>query len=399
MPRLLQIDSCLGVLSTGRISEGIASVAINSGWECFIAHGARYVGKSVMHSYQVESKIGEYLHYSKSLLLDSHGLGSERATRRLIHWIDTVVKPDIVQLHCIHGYYLNYKILFEYLNSKSVPVVWTFHDCWAFTGHCAHFVAENCFKWRDGGCKECMLTRSYPKALKDSSETNYALKKGLFATSSRLHIVAVSEWMASLVRVSFLREKSLSIIKNGVDLHSFYPCSSKKNKPVILGVASVWGNDKGLSDFYRLRELLPLDEYDIKLVGLTQSQISQLPKGIDGIGRTDSVRALAEIYSESTVLVNPTYADTFPTVNLEALACGTPVITYDTGGSPEAIDELTGVCVPRGNVGEIASAVINLSENRVDIEACRTRAIDLFDRDVCFRRYIDLYSELLNGKI
>lgn len=398
MPRLLQIDSCLGILSTGRITEGIAALASENGWECYIAHGARYVGRSKMRSYQVDTRLGEYLHFAGSLLFDRHGLGSLEATKRLVDKIETEIKPDIIHLHCIHGYYLNYEVLFEYLNRTDIPVVWTFHDCWAFTGHCAHFITGNCFKWRDDGCQECSLIRSYPMAIQDSSARNYALKKELFTCNPNLCIVAVSDWMASLVKLSFLKDKSITVIKNGVDLHDFYPCASKRAKPVILGVASTWGNDKGLADFYKLRELLPEEEYDIKLVGLTDKQIECMPNGIEGIRRTDSVQNLARTYSEATILVNPTYADTYPTVNLEALACGTPVITYDTGGSPESIDENTGMVVSCGDILGLANAIKHITEHPFRIEVCRNRAEALFDKNMCFVKYMDLYNELLNNQ-
>lgn len=397
MPRLLQIDSCLGVLSTGRITEGIAGVAAEHGWDCYIAHGARYVGKSRMTSYQVGTKLGEYLHYAQSLLFDRHGLGSALATRRLIKKIEKEIKPDIIHLHCIHGYYLNYKVLFEYLNQTDIPVVWTFHDCWAFTGHCAHFVTQKCERWKDG-CFDCPLKNIYPKSCLDFSERNYELKKKLFAYSKTLHIVPVSEWMSSVVAQSFLGDNPMDVIRNGVNISTFSIKTHKKNKFTIIGVASSWRNDKGLKDFYDLRALLPQEEFEIVLVGLTPEQKDKLPDGIYGIIRTDSVEALGELYSSSSVLVNPTYADTFPTVNLEALACGTPVITYDTGGSPEAVDEKTGVVVPQGDVYALAQAIRSMKEHPLSSEACRRRAEKEFNQENCYMKYLDLYERLIGKR-
>ena len=393
MPRLLQIDSCLGVLSTGRITEGIASVAVKDGWECYIAHGARYVGKSIMKSYQVTSKYGEYLHYAKSVLFDSHGLGSTRATGKLIQLIADEIKPDIIHLHCIHGYYLNYEILFEYLNKTNIPIVWTFHDCWAFTGHCAHFITHGCNKWKNE-CDNCPLLLEYPKSLIDNSANNYIKKKKLFSSNDNLHIVAVSSWMKNLVDSSFLFGKDIRVINNGVDLNRFAPVEHNKTSKLVLGVASSWNNAKGLSDFNSIRKSLPGD-YEILLVGLTDKQIKSLPNGIMGITRTGSIEQLAELYSRAMVLVNPTYADTFPTVNIEALACGTPVITYNTGGSPEVIDSQTGIVVEQGDVEGIVNAIKLIHKNPISSLKCRERAVQYFNKDERFLDYIHLYEELI----
>lgn len=398
MPRLLQIDSCLGILSTGKITESIAKLAMNQGWECHIMHGARCIGNTVQHHYQVSSLIGEYIHYAESLLLDHHGLGSRLATKRIIQKIQEI-KPDVVQLHCVHGYYINYKYLFEYLNSTDIPVVWTFHDCWAFTGHCAHFVTANCNKWKEDGCHDCPLLADYPKALIDNSKKNFELKRRLFSANKNMHIVAVSEWLASFAKYSFLGDKDIRVINNGIDIQRFHPCAEKStSKFKVLGVASAWNKDKGLYDFHKLRELLSLEEYEITLVGLSQEQVEQLPTGIKGITRTNSVEELAQLYSVANVFVNPTYADSFPTVNMEALACGTPVVTYRTGGSPEIIDPMTGVMVAQGDIDALVDAIVSLKESPLSLESCRNRAEKRYDKEKRFKDYVDLYGSLISNK-
>ena len=398
--RLLQIDTCLGVGSTGRITESIARLAQEHGWECYIVHGARYVKRpSSMKDIQSVSKLGEYMHFAEGLLFDNHGLASRAATRRVVKQI-MEIKPDVIQMHCIHGYYLNYKILFEYLNTTDIPVVWTFHDCWAFTGHCAHFVTAGCNKWKSG-CFDCPLKGDYPKSFVDRSSRNYGIKKRLFSTNGNQHLVPVSNWMAGYVEQSFLGKKDIRVIKNGVDLGVFRPISREKvEKFRILGVSSVWNKDKGLFDFYRLRELLDHAGYEIVLVGLRADQMKDLPKGITGIEKTDSVEELVRLYSSSDVFVNPTYADTFPTVNLEALACGTPVITYKTGGSPEAVSLETGWVVEQGDTEEVARLIKALADkpgNEIQEQrkACRKRAEQEFDQSRCFHKYLDLYESLV----
>lgn len=394
--KLLQIDLCLNTLSTGRITESIGKLAMEKGWECYIVHGARYVKRpSKMYSIQTDNVWQEYLHYAESLFFDRQGLASRITTRKVIEQI-RVIAPDIIQLHCIHGSYLNYKLLFEYLNSTNIPVVWTFHDCWAFTGHCAHFVTANCKKWKEEGCHDCPLKGEYPKSFVDRSERNYRIKKELFSANKNLHIVAVSEWLANFTRESFLGDKDLRVINNGIDINLFKPDAEKSLDVFnIIGVASAWNADKGLFDFFKLRETLPKD-YQITLVGLTESQIKRLPVGIKGLSKTDSIEQLAEFYSMANVLVNPTYADSFPTVNMEALACGTPVITYNTGGSPEIIDTKTGFVVEQGDVAGLTSAILTMKKKPLSSADCRKRAVRLYNKDERFVEYIKLYESLIN---
>ncbi len=398
--RLLQIDSCLGTGSTGRITESIAQLAQSQGWECYIVHGARFVKRpSCMADMQSVSVVGEYLHYLEGLVFDNHGLSSRYATRKVVRYIEEI-KPDIIQLHCIHGYYLNYKILFEYLNRTKIPIVWTFHDCWAFTGHCAHFVTTGCDKWRTK-CHLCPEKKCYPKSFVDCSQRNYRIKKALFAANENLHIVPVSGWLADFTKQSFLGDKDICVIRNGVDLTVFKPSEhAQEGKFRVLGVSGVWTKSKGIDDFYRLSELLGNEKFEIVLVGLSGEQMQKLPKGIIGIQHTESVEELASLYSSANVFVNPTYADTFPTVNIEALACGTPVITYQTGGSPEAVSSETGWVLDQGDVKGIASLikdVANRSKPEIDAQrrACRERAKIEFDKNKCFEKYLELYSSLL----
>ena len=307
-------------------------------------------------------------------------------------------KPDVVHLHNIHDHWLNYKILFEYLNSTDIQVVWTFHDCWAMTGHCMHFVTKNCDRWKTG-CHDCLMKGEYPKSLVDRSRKNWELKKSLFAGCKNLSVVACSDWIADFARESFLKDKRILTIHNGVDLSIFKPQSKTESKRFkIIAVSSPWYPAKGELDIYKLRSILSDEEFEIIMVGLSANQMKKLPAGIRGIQRTQNVNELAKLYSDSDVLINPTYADTFPTVNLEALACGTPVITYRTGGSPEAVDDKTGIVVEQGDINALADAIRKMKEHPLSSAACRKRAEEHFDKDKCFEKYIDLYEELLKGK-
>lgn len=394
MPKLLQINSTANWGSTGKIAEQIGELAMQHGWQSYIAYG-RSCNASKSQLIKIGTKLSQAWHLIISRLFDKHGLGSRYATKQLIKRIKQI-DPDIIHLHNIHGYYINYKILFDYLNSVTTPVVWTLHDCWSFTGHCAHFVEANCNKWISG-CNRCPLLKTYPKSLCDSTIKNYNLKLTLFSANKQIKIVAASNWLADLAKQSFLRNKSLEVIHNGVNINIFAPCIEHTDSyHTILGVSSVWNRSKGLYDFYELRKRLDKERYKIIVVGLTKQQIDELPSDITGIERTNSIEELIRLYSSASVFINPTYADTFPTTNLEAIACGTPVVTYRTGGSPEAVTPTTGVVVEQGDIEALANAVKKICSQGKEhfSENCRKHAVDNFDKNRCFDRYLQLYSEL-----
>lgn len=391
MPTLLQINVTANWGSTGKIAEQIGLCAMKHGWESYIAYG-RMMNPSGSKLIKIGSRMDVYEHYAESVFLDNEGLASRHATKKFIERIDEI-KPDIVHLHNIHDHYLNYRLLFEYLNRTEIKVVWTFHDCWAFTGHCFHFVTKDCERWKTG-CFECPMQHEFPKTFSDHSAKNFALKKELFRTNKNLAIVACSEWIANFARLSFFQEKPICVINNGVNLNVFNAPASKDPKKgmfKVLAVSNIWNKDKGFEDVILLRHLLP-EDFEIIIVGVTKQQQRNLPKGIIGIQRTQSIHELADLYSEADVLINPTYADTFPTVNLEALACGTPVITYRTGGSPEAIDEKTGIVVEQGDVNGLVEAILKLKASPLSSADCRKRAEEHFDKDKCFKEYIKLYE-------
>lgn len=398
MPKLLEINVTRNHGATGKITEQIGLLAQKDGWDVYVAHGARYVNPSMLRSYQVQGKVGEYFHALKSLLLDADGLGSTCATRRLISFIKSI-NPDVIHLHNIHGYYLNYKVLFEYLNGTDIPVVMTLHDCWSFTGHCIHFVTANCDKWKDC-CSDCPQKRSVPRSLfLDMSRRNFTLKKTLIAGNRNLTIVCVSKWLEDFVRQSMYKNHDIRLIHNGIDLDLFKPVLPKGGEKFsILCIGNPMTRDKGLYDIYKLRTLLPREEYEITIVGLKDNDLKKLPQGIKGMCRTSNQHDLVQLYSQSDVFVNPTYADTFPTTNIEALACGTPVITYRTGGSPEILSPETGIVVGQGDVHALADAIVRMRMHPFSSLSCRQRAERLYDKDERFADYISLYNSLIAKK-
>lgn len=400
MPKLLQINAALNKGSTGRIAEQIAALARRNGWDTYMMHGARYVNASEMHTFQVVTSLGERLHAVKSMLFDAHGLGSKYATRRVIREIERI-QPDVIHLHNIHGYYLNYKVLFEFLKSIDIPIVWTLHDCWAMTGHCSHFDAVSCERWKTVCCN-CPLRKTYPRSLfLDCSKYNYFLKQSLFTSIKNLTIVSVSHWLDGIKKSSYLSKYPSLVIYNGVDIQQFSPLKTDLRsrlgvgrKKVLLGVASTWKDDKGLQEFIKLSGLV---DYQVVLIGVSDEIKRKLPSSIIAIECTNNQQELAEYYSIAEMLINPTYNDSFPTINLEALACGTPVVTYRTGGSPEAITVETGLVVDKGDYDGLVAAIDEISRKGKShyTDACRKRAVEFFNKDERFYDYIKLYDRLL----
>lgn len=392
--KLLQINVTANWGSTGRIAEDIGRTAIENGWESWIAYGRNH-NPSSSNLIRVGSDYDVKRHAIFSRFFDNHGLVSKRVTRQFIKKIQEL-SPDIIHLHNIHGYYINYELLFDFLRNWGGPVVWTLHDIWPITGHCAYFGVEECQKWLTG-CGDCKRLNTYPQSLfLDRSADNYIRKKKAFTSLKNLTLITVSDWLSDLIGQSFMSEYPRITIHNGVDTDIFSP-GEKASNPYVIGVANVWEKRKGLRDFFKLREILP-KEILIKLVGLTESQIKSLPEGIIGIERTNSVKELAELYSASLALVNPTYEDNFPTVNIEAISCGIPVITYDTGGSPEAIDSQTGHVVEKGNYAGLADAIVRVYSSNLNNlkDNCRNRALQLFAKDKCYTKYIEQYRVLMN---
>ncbi len=403
MPVLFQINVACNYGATGRITEQIGLAAKKAGWDCYIAHSARNKNTSQLNTIQVTSTFEEIQHFAAAVLFDKHGLSSTHATHALVKRIKKI-KPDIIHLHNIHGYYLNFKVLFTYLAQADISVVWTMHDCWSFTARCFHFQGIGCEKWKTG-CTNCKSPKGYTVSyFLDRSKSLYGLKKQLFSSISSMTMVPVCHWIGDFLKDSYLSGYPVQVIHNGTDVSTFFPHDSSRlrsklrlnNRFVILGVAAPWNGRKGLYDFFKLARLLG-ETYQIILVGLKPDQIEKLPQGVIGVTRTESPEELAELYSLADVFVNPTYLDTFPTVNIEALACGTPVITYKTGGCAEGIDENTGLVIEQGGVNGIAEAIKTVERNgkAYYTEACRNRAIRCFNIDDRSQDYIRLYSQIL----
>jgi glycosyltransferase involved in cell wall biosynthesis len=403
MPTLVQINTVVNYTSTGRITEGIGKAAIAAGWRSVIAFG-RHPRPSASETIDLCDPLGTMVHVAATRIADRQGLHSRRATVRLVRALEQL-EPDVIHLHNLHGYYLDYRFLFRHLRSAGWPVVWTLHDCWSFTGHCCYFDMADCTRWVSG-CHHCPLIRGYPASLLgDRSAANWSDKRHAFCGLARLHIVTPSRWLSDRVGESFLGCHPCETIPNGIDLAAFRPMPDGDllrrfplgRRQLVLAVASEWDPRKGLDHVVSLRPLLPRDKFDLVIVGVNGTEASRLPDGIIPIQRTDSISELASLYSRAAVFVNLTLADNFPTTNLEALACGTPVVTYDSGGSPEAVDEGTGVVVPKGDVVAAAHAIERLAggDREAARKRCQQRAEKMFRLEAQHERYMSLYRRLL----
>ena len=385
--KVLEINVDSGYGSTGRIASDIARELEDQGHEVVIAYGRELVDTGV-RTHRIGSKWDVYTHVLQTRLLDTSGFGSTQATQKFIRWIQEY-DPDVIHLHNLHGYYLNVETLFDYLRTCGKKIIWTLHDCWSFTGHCAVFSSVGCQRWREG-CFDCPQKGEYPTSLlRDHSLQNFGRKKKVFTGIPNMILVTPSQWLADLVKQSFLREYPVTVIHNGIATDIFRPTPSGlreryhlNGKKVILGVASIWSKSKGLEDFAALSELLSTDE-QIVLIGLTEQQCGELPEKILGIQRTNSLQELAEWYSASDVFFNPTYEDNYPTTNLEAQACGTPCITYRTGGSVESVPKEN--VVPQGGFRQAAQLM------RGNLEVLEEDR----DKKRMLEKYLDIYVEMV----
>lgn len=351
---------------------------------------------------RVETDFGNKIHVLHTRLFDRQGFASGRATKKLISAIEDY-KPDVIHLHNLHGYYLNLPMLFTYLAKSAVPVVWTLHDCWAYTGHCVYSDFIGCEKWKTA-CFACPKKNTYPQSwLLDSSRRNYNDKKKLFTSLKNLTVVTVSDWLKGEVQKSFMGDYPIKRIYNGIDRTVFKPTESNireklgvGNKFLMLGAADTWSERTGDTYFYRLAEELKPDEA-IVMIGFKKEELPDVPKNIIALERTDSVEELAQLYSAADVVLNPSYEQTFGLVTAEAMACGTPVIVLNSTALPELVDDSCGIVVPKGDYDAFKQAIAKLRENPLKAEACVKRT-DLFDKTTNYKHYIALYHQMAKGE-
>lgn len=390
--------------STGKIMMGIAEVARAQGHEVMCASPITTTNRDAGEDcgyYRIGTFNSRRVNVALARITGFNGCFAWLETYKLLKKIDEF-KPDIIHLHNLHDSYINLSMLFSYIKKHNVPTVWTLHDCWAFTGQCPYFTIVKCDKWK-AGCHNCPQYKEYPASLYDNTKKMWQLKKKWFTGVKNMTIVTPSEWLAGLARESYLKQYPIEVINNGIDLNVFKPTHSNfreqygipGDKYIVLGVSFAWGYRKGLDCFVEMAEKLG-EQYQIVLVGTDDEIDKNLPHNIISIHRTQNQKELAEIYSAAEVFVMPTREENYPTVNMEAIACGTPVVTFDTGGSPEMLDDKTGIVVDANDIEATKKAIKDICEKkRCNDEEYIVAYSKNFDMKKRFAEYIELYANVL----
>ena len=406
MPKLFQINVTANWGSTGKIAEQIGLCTQAHGWESYIAYG-RMMNSSKNELVKIGNAIDVYEHYAEERLFDNEGLASKSTTRCLIEQIKQIA-PDVVHLHNIHDHWLNYKILFEFLNDTDIKIVWTFHDFWAITGHCHHFVQADCNRFMTE-CYDCPYTKGKLFPLLKRTKRNFDLKKQLFTANKNLTIVPVSEWVGDIVQQSFLKDKDIHVIPNGVDTEIFKPTEPSEfqkasenfkrlqGKFVIMAVSSQWkSGSKGLGDYRTMAKMLKKDEVRV-LVGVDDKVVASLPSNMIGIKRTNNQQELAALYTRADVVCSFSSAETFGLTIIEGYACGTPAVVYDNTAPPSLITTQTGCIVTNKDYESAYLAIqqIKINGKKYYADACINLVKNKYDINKCFEKYIELYDELL----
>lgn len=356
--------------STGKIMCDTLIKAQEEGYDtyCFFGRGKK---NPKLNAKRISSKISVFFHVFLARI-GFNGHGSYFATKKLIHELKQI-NPDIIHLHNIHGYYLNFKVLFKYLENYQGKIIWMLHDCWTFTGHCSYFSSINCQKWQKQ-CFNCSQLNAYPKEYIDTTEKEYKLKKRLFTKLKNVIIVTPSYWLEEIVKKSFLNKYRIKTIHNGINLEIFKPIKDNKildkynipkNKKIILGVANIWEERKGFVIFLKMAKLLNDNEV-IVLVGVNDKQIKLLPNNIIGIKRTDNQDDLAKIYSISDIFVNPSREETFSLVTVEAMACGLPVVVCGISAPKELVTDAVGIVLNKYAAKDYYNAYKEILKKKLD---------------------------------
>ena len=394
--KIAQINTTCGMGSTGKICLSISKLLQDNEIDNRVYYSESHTDYpyAIRYATKFDLKFGAL----RSRMIGNYGFNSRLATKKLISELKSF-DPDIVHIHNIHGHNCDLRLLSKYLHTTKKKVIWTFHDCWAFTGYCTYFTALSCDKWKDG-CNHCPQRKKYSWLLDNSSKL-YDLKRELF-TGLELTIVTPSMWLSELVKKSFLREYPVNVIHNGIELNTFKQRQSSireklgipEDSVLLLGVAFDWGYRKGLDVFNKLSEILSSD-YIIVMVGVDDKIRHEISDRIIKLNRTKNQIELSELYSTADIFINPTREDNYPTVNMESIACGTPVITFDTGGSPEMISEGSGIVVQPEDLEGIISAIEFLMKNKNHFKQMCLEKATQFDQEICFKDYINLYYKVL----
>ena len=382
--------------STGNIARQIGEFAILEGMEYHNAFPWAEDSKAVCaNDIVIGNKWGKILSVGLGRITGYAGCFSQISTRNFLRKLDKI-KPDIIHIHNLHDGFINLSMLFKYIKKNDIKVIWTMHDCWSFTGRCAYFTMAGCDRWKKG-CHDCIQKNCYPTRYVDRTKKMWKLKKKWFSGVKDLTIITPSKWLKGEVEKSFMSEYPIEVIYNGTDLDLFKPSESDfrekhhlEDKFILLGVALSWEERKGLEDILGLIKKLD-DSYAVVLVGTDDEVDKNLPEGVISIHRTHDQKELAEIYTAADLFINPTKEEVLGMVNVESLACGTPVVTYNSGGSPECVDDKSGIVVDKGDIDGMLKAIEYVKEHKIPKEACFRKASE-FELETRFKEYVELYK-------
>lgn len=400
--KILMINSVFGIRSTGRICSDLVNELEKNGHEVKVGYGRCIVPKEIKHkAIKISSKLSVLFHAFIARIFDCDGFGSYFCTKKFLNKVRKF-NPSLIILHNLHGYYINVPLLIKYINNYQKKVLFVLHDFWPFTGHSGLCDQISCEKWKEE-CYDCKLKKLYPKSFFDFSTRNYHLKMKMFNSINNIHFISPSYWLKEKFKESFLSKKEITVIPNGIDDSKFFYCSSNlktklnlTNKIILLGCQSSWNQSKGLNDFLFLSKNLK-ENFVIILVGLTKKQIKKMPSNIICFERTNDVKKLVELYSAADVFLNLSYVDVFSMVNREALMCGTPVITYNTGGCSECLNGKNGLSFFKGDVKGILDFLNNdYNKNLFDLSSKVEKNHDLFTIHKMNQYYIKIINDFFD---
>ena len=399
--KVLQINAVYGFKSTGVIVKDIGDTLVKNGDEAYFAY--QTTNEDVENGYLVGGKFSWKFHALYARMFGKQAYASKRATKKFLKWIDEI-QPDVVHFHNLHSNYIHLNMLCDYLAKKNIPVVITMHDCWYFTGKCTHYIAVKCDKWQTS-CGKCPLNKSeQPSLFFDCTSKVLQDKTEHLLKLNNLTLVGCSEWIAAEARKSKLSSTNIQVIYNGVDTSIFTPHDSEIRKElgiesnfVVLGMADKWYAEQNREIVEKI--IAHQDENTkIVIVGCKEEQTkySERFNNVIPLGYITDRNRLSDIYASADVFVNLTRADTLPTVNMESICCGTPVITFDCCGSPELVDKACGFVVEEGNINQLLACIEKIKSEPLcfDVQKQQKR----FDKNECYKKYLDIYKSVSEKK-
>ena len=394
--KVLQINAVYGKYSTGIIVKDIEDVLIRNDDTPFVAYQSAN-GQPVC-GYKIGSNLSWKLHALYTRIFGKQAYASTRATKKFLRWVD-IIKPDVVHLHNVHSNFINLNMLLDYLSKNDVATVITLHDCWYFTGKCSHYVLSGCDKWQ-AECGKCPALKKEVKSLFFDQTSKVLKDKTSHLNSiSNLTIVGCSKWIANEVKKSLVKPKNIEVVRNGIDTSIFYPHESdikerigvKKDSFMMLGFADKWCYDKNLDTVKSICDTFKDDA--IVIAGCNEKHKNFLSQfnNVVCLPYVSDRNFMADLFSSADVFVNLTHADTLPTVNMESICSGTPVVTFDACGSPELVDKDSGFVVKKGDTEGVLSAIekIKTCGFNIDIESKKTK----FDKQTCYKKYLEIYKK------